>query len=263
MARDVESFQNLMRLHGAVIGGSAVVQLVWPGFGQVTNYDLFVPTSAASAVIAHLTTVEGYTLDAIDVHHGRNGCMVGDTAYWSGVSSHVTLRRGTSTTIDVLGVGMADEWDRVLLPIARSWATILINFATADKVTITYPTLTLQGKALFRLSHALDASFPGGTSMPEMEKYQARGVQFRTNADDWDDYEDGMPRPCQESWVCPVRPRAFGDEGCLVLGGGESSSELGGVSWTLGGPECPFTCGDSSPRVSEVHIDWCACGVDG
>ncbi|TFK81675.1 hypothetical protein K466DRAFT_454657, partial [Polyporus arcularius HHB13444] len=150
----------------------------WPKFGNVDNFDLFVPSRSATAFIAHLTTVEGYALQDIDVHGARNGCSVADTTYWQGVSSQVTLCKG-DRTIDVLGVGIGDEWDRVLLPIAMSWATILINYATADEVCITYPTLTLQGKTLVRWAHALDATFPGGTNMVQLDKYHARGVEFR------------------------------------------------------------------------------------
>ncbi len=247
-----------MRAHGAVVGGSAVLQIVCPTMPDITDYDLFVPARSATAFIAHLTAVEGYKLDDIDVHPAHNGCMVNDTKYWSGVSSHVKLRKA-GRTVDVLGVGVGDEWDRVLLPIARAWVTLLINYASADELCITYPSLTLQGKALVRWEHAFDASFPGDTTMLELEKYRARGIEFRTYADDWDDYEDGMPRYCDDSWVCPVRTRAFGDGGCLLVRRGGAEAEVGGVSWTLGGAACPFLCGTGTRAVTAVHIDWCAC----
>ncbi|TFK88577.1 hypothetical protein K466DRAFT_450944, partial [Polyporus arcularius HHB13444] len=167
IAEDTEQFLCLMRAHGAVVGGSAVLQIVYPTMTDVTDYDLFVPARSATAFIAHLIQVEGYGL------YNRD-----DIDYWSGVSSHVKLRK-EGRTVDVLGVGVGDEWDRVLLPIARAWATLLINYATADELCITYPSLTLQGKALLRLEHTLDVSFPGGTNMVEVQKYQDRGIEFR------------------------------------------------------------------------------------
>ncbi|RDX42764.1 hypothetical protein OH76DRAFT_1488389 [Lentinus brumalis] len=258
MVADVPSFLTVLQECRGIVGGSAVLSMVCPVFRGAHDYDIFVPVDGVAALIYHLVVVEGYHGEAVERHHPANGCLVGDVRYLSGIGKQVTLSNGT-IEVDIIGVGAGDAWDRADVPIASAWATILMNFVTPGDIVLTYPTLTLLGRSLIQWDRVLHPSFPGGVQVQELDKYQARGIEFRTQADEWDMDERGWMRKCGRSWVCPLVERSFGDGGCMWLSLGKQEPEVSGTKWTLGGRPCPLVCDQDVGVMNQVHVDWCVC----
>ncbi len=259
---DVPRFFDLMREVGAILAGSAVLHMLCPLFDAVQDYDFFVPSDHLYTLAHYLILEEGFEMENLNEREGTNGCMIEDLRYLAGIGSRITLRKGT-VIVDVIAVGAADDWDCAYAVIASAWTTLLFNYAGPDEIMVGYPTLTLLGRGLIQWDRALHPSFPHGTRMEELEKYVERGYQFRTQADDWDVTTEGQLRPCVESWVCPLRKRAFGDGGCLVVAMGRRASRRDTVGWLFGGKPCPLVCDKERTARNEVHVEWCACGSTG
>ncbi len=257
---DVPRLFELMREVGAILGGSAVLHMLCPLFDDVVDYDFYVPAGSLHTLAYYLIVEEGFEMDNVKERQGSNGCMIEDLRYLAGIGTHITLTRG-SVVVDVIAVGAADEWDSVRAVIASAWTTLLFNYAGPDEVMVGYPTLTLMGRGLIQWDRALHPSFPAGTRLEHLEKYVARGYEFRTHADDWDITTTGCLRPCTESWVCPLRKRAFGDKGCLFVAVGRAARGRDSTGWTFGGHPCPLVCDKDGAARNEVHVEWCACGV--
>ncbi len=248
-----------MREVSAVMAGSAVLQMLCPLFEDVPNYDFFVRLVDAQVLAHYLIVEEGYEMEDEDTREASNGCQIADVRYLSGIAMRIVLRRG-STVVHIVAVGAADAWDRVESAIASSWTTLLFNYATADEVIVGYPTLTLMGRGLVQWDRVLHPSFPAGTRMLELEKYAARGYEFRTHPHDWDSAVDGTLKYCSQSSVCPLTKRAFGDDGCLWIPMRRGVRRGRMTSWIFGGNPCPTGCKQEGPRLNEIHVDWCACG---
>ncbi|TFK79951.1 hypothetical protein K466DRAFT_504723, partial [Polyporus arcularius HHB13444] len=257
---DVPALHALMRRHGAVVGGSAVLRMVCPIFDDVMDVDFFVPMAGVGDLVQHFKTVDGYVTRKEETYQTSSECMRGDFCYVAGIGKRIRLERGDNR-VDIMGVGVGDEWDSVLAPIASSWTTLLYNYASVTRVNVGYPSLTLNGRGLLQTDRLLHPSFPGGTHMPELEKYQLRGFEFQTHADEWDLNSGGDVRPCAESWVCPLMTRSFADAGCLRIEVGEGDDSVGPVCWKFGGVPCPVACTvEGNKRVAaEVHLTYCCC----
>lgn len=250
-----------MRKWGAVLGGSAVVRLICPIFDDVGDHDFFVPIMGFEELVEHFVKVDGYERGKVRTYPCVNGCTTGNLRYLSCIGRQITLVRGTQR-VDVIGVGVGNEWDSVLAPIASSWTTLLFNYATVDKVVVGYPSLTLRGRALVQWERVYHPTFPvDGPRLVEMEKYQLRGFEFQTHADDWDVDVHGSLRLCSRSWVCPLMMRSFGDAGCLQIVVGTGEDNVSDVKWRFGGVRCPLVCDEarSEKETSEVHVEFCAC----
>ncbi|TFK88328.1 hypothetical protein K466DRAFT_598737 [Polyporus arcularius HHB13444] len=261
IATDVPRLFGVMRDVQALVGGSAVLHMLCPLFDEVPDYDFYVADEEHHTLAQYLIVEEGFEMEDIEPGAATNGCMVNDVRYLSGVSQRVTLKKG-NVVVHVIGVGLADEWDRAETAIASAWTTLLTNYVTADDVMVPYPTLTLMGRGLVQWDRVRDPTFPKGTRMLELEKYCRRGYEFRSHADDWDVEVNGDLRPCSRSWVCPLRRRAFGDEGCMWVPMRAGVKRQVTTSWTFGGTPCPEVCNREEKRGNEVHIDWCACGTE-
>ncbi|KAI0686398.1 hypothetical protein C8T65DRAFT_747421 [Cerioporus squamosus] len=257
---DVDALHDVMRRCGAVLAGSAVVQLVCPIFDDVNDFDFYTPLSHVEELVQHFVGVEGYGRRGEDTYAATNGCMQGDLSYLSGIGKRVRLELG-QRRIDVIGVGIGEDWDAVLRPIASCWTTLLFNYSTADWIVVGYPSLTMQGRGLVQWDRVLDPSFPGGTRLLELEKYQARGFEFQTHADDWDVDVHGNMKECGRSWVCPLMERSFADGGCLRVLVGRGTDIVKSVRWKFGGTACPLVCSypEGHREEGEVHVVWCAC----
>ncbi len=256
---DVSRFFELMRDLGAIMAGSAVLHMVCPLFDKVPDYDMFVPMDGMLAMTQYLIEVEGFEMDDMRPRNGSNGCTVGEVRYLAGIAVQVTLVRG-ETIVDVIGVGIADHWDRAEVAVASAWTTLLMSYAGFDRLVLPYPTLTMMGRGLVQWERVMHPTFPHGTRVVELEKYVARGYEFRTHVDDWDLTMEGKLRPCPESWVCPLKPRAYGDQGCLWLTWVPDARRVVTTRWTFGGVPCPEGCDKDTAAPNEVHIDWCPCG---
>ncbi|RDX56130.1 hypothetical protein OH76DRAFT_1414569 [Lentinus brumalis] len=257
---DVDALHQVMRRCGAVLGGSAVVQMVCPIFDDVQDFDFYVPMASFEELVQHFVVGQGYRRCDEDTYVASNGCMRGDIRYLCGITKRVQLELG-ECRVDVIGVGIGDDWDFVLTPIASSWTTLLFNYATADWVVVGYPGLTMRGRALLQCERVMHPSFPGGTRLQELEKYQARGFEFQPHVEDWDVDARGRRRPCRRGWVCPLMFRSFNDGGCLRVAVGQGNGTVPAVQWRFGGTACPSACDHPEGRkaCAEVHVAWCVC----
>ncbi|TFK81637.1 hypothetical protein K466DRAFT_445367, partial [Polyporus arcularius HHB13444] len=234
LSSDVPALHTIMRRHGAVVGGSAVVRMVCPIFDDVGDVDFFVPMRGVDDLVHHFQRVDGYVMRQVDLHETTGDCMWGESRYGAGIGRRVRLERGNDR-VDIMGVGVGDDWDSVLTPIASSWTTLLFNYASVTRVNVGYPSLTLNGRALVQWDRVYHPSFPGGTRVPEFDKYQSRGFEFQTHAEEWDMDSKGSVRLCKDSWVCPVMSRSFADDGCLRIEVGTGDDSVRAVEWKLGG----------------------------
>ncbi|TFK91371.1 hypothetical protein K466DRAFT_596205 [Polyporus arcularius HHB13444] len=259
IASDVQRLFGVMREVHALVGGSAVLQMLCPLFDDVPDYDFYVAQEGVLTLAHYLITEEGFEMDDLEAGTASNGCMINDVRYLSAVAQRLTLKRAT-VVVHIIGVGVDDEWDRAETAIASAWTTLLTSYATADSLTVPYPTLTLMGRGLVQWDRVFHPSFPAGTRVLELEKYCARGYEFRTHAHDWDVEVTGELRPCSRSWVCPLRRRAFGDDGCMWVPMRDGVTREVTTAWTWGGTPCPEVCDAVERRSNEVHMEWCACG---
>lgn len=136
------SWLSLMRRFGAVVSGSEALDFALHGTTQPAihahDLDVYVNAVYALAVVVHLRDFEGYR---VVIDRGVwNGRIVDD--FYGGVVSVTTLiHRVRKTKVQVVCVAELSAPHQVAL----FWTTLVMNFLTADGLTMAYPSLTVEG----------------------------------------------------------------------------------------------------------------------
>ncbi|OJT12389.1 hypothetical protein TRAPUB_11058 [Trametes pubescens] len=218
IAIDVEAMRRVMRGSRAYIGGSLPLTLFSPVQFAPENADLFVPASAAAAVINHLTTEEGYytastrvvtPIVAIPADAEQDSDIV---AYGAGLQQVTELQRG-SKIVHVLAFPDPPEAAHGFDVLSLSWTTLLFTFVTADYAGCAYPTLTLMGRGLFHMERFM-SGMPGGSSNHLLNAYADRGFDFAGHPSWWFARDTEQ---CPRGWSCPFTRRRLGDGGPSAL----------------------------------------------
>lgn len=171
------------------------------------------------------------------------------------IACAVTLKKSGHPDVDVV-ISSAES---PIIPIARFYATHVVNVITGYSVNVAYPKATLNGKSYLRY-WAPDTD----TMEYAINKYNRRGYTIlRSNDSSEATLGDAVAR-----FYCPHTTRSFTDEGTLTIpfagkGTGKASERdaviLGTACWRWGGNGC--TC--CANRSGEVILDnltgkaWC------
>ncbi|KAI0056638.1 hypothetical protein BV25DRAFT_1813577 [Artomyces pyxidatus] len=232
-------FRTMLRLSRSVIAGSTALHMAVQGSELERGWfprdmDVYTPMSASAGVVEHFTEVEGY-------HIVTQG-LVDDPSRQSlsngGMAIITTLRRGEdNVSVDVITA----ITNAPLAPITFSWSTLLMNYATADTLSLAYPRSTLAGQGLLNPARSQDA----GVESCHL-KYMARGFSFVPFSENGVVHSFTNPSPL----YCPHTYRDFEDVGCLrmALDNMEDVVQPPQVfplhfpRWKLGGGPCQARC---------------------
>jgi hypothetical protein len=195
--------RNMMRRIGAIISGSSALWLVdsdrasWePG-----DLDIYVPRNMAQTMIDFLLQ-EGYQLASIPDGEHPGGPYI-DLGHLASVTK---LIKG-DCRIDL----MESLSQSSVLPITLFHNTIVMNYMTADSISMMYPKLTFQRKGV--------RANPDRRSTSKWQlKYSSRGFYVF--------FETRLYPPFQHS-ICKHLPRKTGDKFCLLLNFGDTGDQLG------------------------------------
>ncbi|KAI0349032.1 hypothetical protein OH77DRAFT_1373963, partial [Trametes cingulata] len=159
----------VLRITDSVISGSAALSVLDTGRGldwRPTDLDIYSPNDRTLRMVWYLCHIERYTVTAVHV-----SSYTGDSA---GFRRVVHMEKGTKR-IDVIQSTTLSA----LHPIPYFWASHLMNYITADKFSLAYPTFTDQGRGLLNPVAFLEYRYARPHTLEVLHKYQARGYSFR------------------------------------------------------------------------------------
>ncbi|KAI9069327.1 hypothetical protein FKP32DRAFT_1559931 [Trametes sanguinea] len=259
-----EFIQRVMRRHHIVIGGSAALRFLHPEIPAEGDYDLYLPSRELDSVLAYLQLFEGFSIVSVQrPTRPPSSCLSSyrDHAleYTAGVACIVKIVRH-KTFVDLICSGPDDVSITPILPLVCSWSSLTMNYLSSDTICCAYPTLTLRKCGLVQWDCVLHPSFPEGSDPVALNKYCSWGFEICQYAHEWDEDRAGRVRPCRRSWLCPLRERYIGDQGCLCFPFEAGGTLVGkGTVWCLGGNPCPYDCIEPMPVPPYYHSPSCNC----
>ncbi|KAG8907588.1 hypothetical protein FRB99_003512 [Tulasnella sp. 403] len=191
--------------HGVVSGSSALAFIL--GADRTWNsadLDLYVPAAEKGAKVVRYLCEDGYEIDKIlqrlpNIHPYGNQQINTVTKLKKTVEREG--REPTQLTVDVIESQTANP----ILPILRFHTTFVMNWISADEITVTYPDITFRHVGVFGLCVAKPVSRSHGPST-WAEKYIGRGFKI---------YEDGGQIPGGCGSACPAWWRSTNDVACM------------------------------------------------
>lgn len=150
---DAQSFRELMRETGSVLGGSEAIDFALQGSNlpQLFPHDLdiFVGVFHALQVVVYLRDREGYRVFPDD----------SDSPYlwiydreFGRVETVTLVHLKKRTRIQVVCCSRSTP----LFSVIQNWSTLHMTILTADMLVVPYPTLTFAGEGLFTEVHSND-----------------------------------------------------------------------------------------------------------
>ncbi|OJT04373.1 hypothetical protein TRAPUB_4916 [Trametes pubescens] len=236
-AQDVQAMKAVLRDSRAFIAGSLALTLFCPVRFEPSNADIFVPHTHIETVLHHLTTTQSLVIESTSVVNRQLDVPLDPTrderitTYGAGILEIRRLRRGEKcvnvyTFLDTSPLTVNTDI------LNFTWATLLMNYVTADYACCAYPSMTFLGRGLYHMNRWTDPTFPGDNSHHLLNTYAERGFELSRHPSGW--YE-GLEDRCEGGWSCPFEPRRFGDGGCLTVPAIGGPVSAVGRTWVFGG----------------------------
>lgn len=203
------------------------------GEWEARDLDIYCPLGQSECIVA-LFEAEGYKAAVVPAGDGFDRPYVDETF----INCVVRMHHRDRKQVDIV----VSACYSALSPIARFYATHVVNIVTASSVCVAYPNSTFKRKAFLRpwASRTVNRA-------RALEKYKERGYRLVAFAEnDEARVEAGIG---SEKFYCPHEERSFGDEGTVRLWLGEDTNDLTKdaemdlmteVKWRWGGRRC--TC---------------------
>ncbi|KAH9855227.1 hypothetical protein C2E23DRAFT_866854 [Lenzites betulinus] len=165
----------MLRITSSVLSGSTALHILdneraaqW----SPSDLNIYTPRHGLQAFVDYLCASEGYSVTKIDTSKYPYDN--------SSIEKVVHLQR-TDHEIDVIQSSSSSA----LEPIPLFWSSHLMNYLTADGFCVAYPTYTLSGRGLLNPFKLVGLQIPPPRSINAMEKYVARGYNFRARPLAW------------------------------------------------------------------------------
>ncbi|KAI0039789.1 hypothetical protein FA95DRAFT_1503705 [Auriscalpium vulgare] len=246
--------RDTLRLTRSVLSGSFVLRFAMHRTNQgdmdVKDLDIYAPQTSAPGLISHLEKEQGYCIlrsrSRDPIEDPEDVELYPPTA----IATVVTLmHRVKFTLVDVI----IAAGNKPLLPIRHFWSTTVTNYISADRICISHPRLTLNGRGCIAPEHA------NSLAMEELlEKYRRRGFVLKSFA-----FNRAKAQEDRCCGYCPHAMRSFGDPLCLTVDFDPCHEAqvmrafpMTVPYWTYGGWACGARCvaADTASRTIEHPI---------
>lgn len=231
---DVSVLMSLVTETRSLFSGGQVLRFVsrgrLRGIWEPNDLDIYCPIGQGGCIV-DLFEAQGYRARVIPAGDGFDRPYVDDTY----ISCVVRLQHHDGRRIDVV----SSVNYSALSPIARYYASHVVNVITASSISIAYPKSTLNGRAFARPWTPITCNMTDAE-----EKYRRRGYQMIQFAENTEAMTE--PKATVGRFYCPHVVRSFADDGTLRVWYGETTDDaisadadlLEEVKWRWGGENC-------------------------
>ncbi|TDL13214.1 hypothetical protein BD410DRAFT_690650, partial [Rickenella mellea] len=185
---NAEEFRDQLRFTHSVILGSAALAFIdrsltdWSSPYCVKDLDVFCLKSSFLPMIEYFLTQEGYQID-LERNKVIRYSMGSSHTFNTSIASTMCLKKKIKDeTRRVKIVECCEEAKLAFRPITEFHSTIVMNWLTADSITVTYPALTFAHRGIIHpgvYEEGIDGRYIVPNEQSGVRKYRERGYKLQ------------------------------------------------------------------------------------